>query len=197
MVKNLTTVINANHSFHTTFLYNRPQKYNVCLIFLPKFKAKLFHLLTVLRFLIANFTAAIKRTQLSEKAFWRGCDVIISTRRIFLLHFTIISTMSSDKGRETQKLQKLNTRMGAKRAVMKKRAVTQIQVKIVDEKKKSNQNSIRLELLFVDIIPLNAYIFCCCWKHDLWPAFVLCPCMDMTRHFYAIFTSSLTSASSI
>jgi hypothetical protein len=36
--------------------------------------------------------------------------------------------------------------MGAKRAVMKKRTVTHIQVKIVDEKKKSN-----LELLiFVD-----------------------------------------------
>ena len=47
---------------------------------LTKIQSKI---LTFLRFFVANFMAAVKRAQLSEKVFWgrdhAGCDVIHST----------------------------------------------------------------------------------------------------------------------
>ena len=103
------------------------------MIFLPNFKAKFVNLPDILPFLFANFTAAIKRAQLSEKAFLRGCDVIHST-------------MSSYKGEsETSESEHSH---GSKASCDEETYGDSHSSENSDEKKKSN-----LELLiFVDNI---------------------------------------------
>jgi hypothetical protein len=63
------------------------------------------------------------------KRMWRHS---LNTLNVFIVfHYYFNNVFVQIHTKESQKLQKVNIRMGAKRAVMKKRRMTHIQVKIV------------------------------------------------------------------